>query len=187
MKTNKTMRSAWIGAASLLLLAGCGERHAVVLGELGDGITVRRDTVHLRAADQPRATLEADGTFRVGGDVMEASPVQRERLAAFHAAVMDFTEQSIDVGKDTGRAAAAAARDAVKSRMTGNNDASMSDQIARDVKASVSGSVSVLCDQFLVVYTHQQAVVETRFRPFEPYALMTPDVARRCHEKLPRE
>lgn len=182
-----TIRAVWMGAAMLALLAGCGERNAVVLGESGDGITVRGDTVHLRADDQPRATLEANGTFRVGGKVMEATPAQRERLVAFHAAVLDFSDQSIEVGKDTGMAAAAAARDAVKTRLSGSSEGTMGEQISRDVKATVTSSVSVLCDQFEVLYAHQQAVVETRFRPFEPYALMTPEVARRCHEKLPRE
>lgn len=183
----KTMQAVWVGAALTALLAGCGERTAVVLGEDGVGVTVRGNKVHLRAADQPRATLDADGTFRVDGDVMQATPEQRERLVEFHAAVMGFADQSITVGKDTGLAAAAAARDAVKSRLTGNDDAPMSEQIARDVKATVSESVSVLCDQFDVLYAHQQAVVDTRFRAFEPYALITPDVARRCHEKLPGE
>lgn len=183
----KTMRSMWVVAAMVALLAGCGERSAVVLGESGDGITVRGNTVHMRAGDQPRATLEADGTFRVDGKVMEATPAQREVLAAYHAAVLDFSDQSIAVGKDAGLAAAAAARDAVRSRLDGSREAPIGEHIARDIKASVSDSVSVLCDQFEALYAHQQAVIDTRFRPFEAYALMTPDVAQRCHDKLPRE
>lgn len=184
MKMTTTLLACGLALGTL---AGCSEHSHVVFGDNRDGVTIQGDTVQMRARDQPRATLHADGTFRVDGQVMEATPAQREQLAAYHAAIIDFVEHSVEVGKDAGLAAAAAARDAVKARLSGPSDTSVGEQIARDIKASVSDNVSVLCDQLDAMYAHQQAVVETRFRPFEPYANLTADSASRCREKLPRD
>ncbi|MGY6517541.1 MAG: hypothetical protein ACXIUZ_02395 [Lysobacteraceae bacterium] len=173
--------------AAGVLLAGC-QRSFDFDGDASH-IQLRGDTLHFRADGQPRARLDADGRFEVDGREVETTPAQRQALVAYHAGVIGFADAATELGKQTGTAAAGAARDAVRERFRGGGEdgeggQEFGERIANQVKAQVAESLGPLCARMEAMHGLQQGVLDAGVQAFQPYARMTPDSARRCHEKL---
>lgn len=167
---------------ALVLLGGC-KQHFDFEGD-SSHLSVRGDTVRMHVKDQPRATLEADGTFKVGREEVRTSPGQRALLSAYHAEIVRFGEDSAEFGKAAGSAAATAARDAVRAKFRGDADEDMGERIGQGVKDAVSAGLGPLCDRIEDVYRAQRAVADSGLAEFQPYARMTPRSATKCREGM---
>lgn len=167
---------------AVLLLGGC-KQHFDFEGD-SSHLSVRGDTVHMRVPDLPRATLEADGTFKVAREEVATTPDQRALLSAYHAEILRFGEDSAEFGKAAGSAAATAARDAVRAKFSGDDDQGVGDRIGQGVKDAVSAGLGPICDRIDDVYRAQRAVADSGLAEFRPYARMTPRSSEKCREGM---
>jgi hypothetical protein len=163
-------------------LGGC-KQHFDFEGD-SSHLSVRGDTVRMDVKGQPRATLLPDGTFRVDGNEVRTTPAQRALLSEYHAGIVRFGEDSAEFGKAAGGAAAAAARDALRAKFSGDADDGMGERIAQGVKDSVAAGLGPLCDRIDDLHRMQRAVVDSGLAEFEPYARMTPRSSEKCREGM---
>lgn len=167
---------------ALGLLSGC-QRHFDFEGD-SSHLSIRGDTVRMSVKDQPRATLEPDGTFKVDGREVQTTAAQRALLREYHAQVLRFGEDSAEFGKAAGGAAAAAARDAVRAKFRGEADEGMGERIGQGVKDAVAAGLGPLCARIEDVYRAQRAVADSGLAEFQPYARMTPRSSEKCREGM---
>lgn len=169
-------------AIGTIALPGC-RQHVDFEGD-SSHISIRGDTVRMRVPDLPRATIEPDGSFKVEGTEVQTTPAQRALLADYHAEVMRFGEDSAAFGKAAGGAAAAAARDAVRAKFSGEPDDGIGERIEQDVKKAVAIGLEPLCNRIDDLHRAQRAVVDSGLTAFEPYARMTPRSSEKCREGM---
>lgn len=187
-----------LAASTLLLgpalLAGCDddehEHHRVHTRserhDPGDGaIGLEGDTVVIEAGGENRlARVGADGSLRIGEQLIDSSPEAQAALKTYGAAAVAMKTHAIALG----RSGAEFGFDTLKDVMRGLFDGGL-DQVgdkAREGAHTLVASVRELCARMETMHSAQQTAA-LAVPAFAPYAVLDADQVRECFEEIDEE